>query len=144
MMPRTAALAADRQPEQPTGPLLAISDAAAALEVEPHVLRFWESQFRQITPLKRAGGRRHYRTEDMALLHRIRSLLYNEGYTIKGVQRLLDNESGNATAAAVRLPAPRPVPAPAQPASERRHEIEATLGELRSALTELRKTLLAS
>ena len=54
-----------------------------------HVLRFWEGKFSQVRPLKRGGGRRYYRPEDIALLRRIRDLLYSEGYTIKGVQKLL-------------------------------------------------------
>lgn len=54
-----------------------------------HVLRFWETRFTQIRPLKRGGGRRYYRPEDVALLRLIRELLYNEGYTIKGVQKLI-------------------------------------------------------
>ena len=66
-----------------------ISEVATALEVPQHVLRFWETRFTQIKPLKRGGGRRYYRPEDVALLHDIRRLLYNEGYTIKGVQRLM-------------------------------------------------------
>ena len=57
--------------------------------VPPHVLRFWETKFPQIKPLKRGGGRRYYRPEDVSLLRQIRQLLYNDGYTIKGVQRLL-------------------------------------------------------
>jgi DNA-binding transcriptional MerR regulator len=66
-----------------------IAEVAAELDLPAHVLRFWESKFPQIKPLKRRGGRRYYRPEDVALLRRIRSLLYTEGYTIKGVQRLL-------------------------------------------------------
>jgi DNA-binding transcriptional MerR regulator len=66
-----------------------ISEVATALDVPQHVLRFWETRFSQIKPLKRGGGRRYYRPEDVALLQEIRRLLYNEGYTIKGVQRLL-------------------------------------------------------
>src|ERR1700749_5112631 len=62
---------------------------AADLDVPPHVLLFWERKFPQIRPLKRGGGRRYYRPEDVELLRRIRVLLYNNGYTIKGVQRLL-------------------------------------------------------
>ncbi|SMF43479.1 DNA-binding transcriptional regulator, MerR family [Tistlia consotensis] len=54
-----------------------------------HVLRFWETKFAQVRPLKRGGGRRYYRPEDIELLRRIRQLLYGEGYTIKGVQKLL-------------------------------------------------------
>lgn len=66
-----------------------ISEVSDELDVPQHVLRFWETKFSQIKPLKRGGGRRYYRPEDMALLGRIRELLYVEGYTIKGVQRLL-------------------------------------------------------
>lgn len=66
-----------------------ISEAAEQLNVPQHVLRFWETKFPQLKPLKRAGGRRYYRPEDLALLKRISDLLYAQGYTIKGVQRLL-------------------------------------------------------
>ena len=66
-----------------------ISQVAEELEVMPHVLRFWETKFPQVRPLKRGGGRRYYRSEDVALLRRIRDHLYTDGYTIKGVQRLL-------------------------------------------------------
>jgi DNA-binding transcriptional MerR regulator len=66
-----------------------ISEVADELDVPQHVLRFWESKFPQVKPLKRGGGRRYYRPEDVALLRRIRDLLYSEGYTIKGVQKLL-------------------------------------------------------
>ncbi|WP_191085837.1 MerR family transcriptional regulator [Roseococcus microcysteis] len=66
-----------------------ISEASEQLNVPQHVLRFWETKFPQLKPLKRGGGRRYYRPEDLALLRRISGLLYTEGYTIKGVQRLL-------------------------------------------------------
>jgi len=66
-----------------------ISEVAQELEVPQHVLRFWESKFPQVKPLKRAGGRRYYRPDDVLLLRRIRQCLYEQGYTIKGVQKLL-------------------------------------------------------
>jgi len=66
-----------------------ISEVASELEVPQHVLRFWESKFSQVSPLKRGGGRRYYRPKDVQLLQKIRSLLYTEGYTIKGVQKVL-------------------------------------------------------
>lgn len=66
-----------------------ISEVADELNVAQHVLRFWESKFKQIEPMKRAGGRRYYRREDVDLLKRIHFLLYSQGYTIKGVQKLL-------------------------------------------------------
>ena len=66
-----------------------ISEVASELDVPQHVLRFWESRFSQIRPMKRGGGRRYYRPDDIDLLRGIRHLLYSEGYTIRGVQRLL-------------------------------------------------------
>jgi DNA-binding transcriptional MerR regulator len=66
-----------------------ISEVADDLQIPQHVLRFWETKFPQLKPLKRGGGRRYYRPEDITLLRRISDLLYTQGYTIKGVQRLL-------------------------------------------------------
>jgi len=66
-----------------------ISEVADELDVPKHVLRFWEAKFAQLKPMKRGGGRRYYRPEDVALLRGIRFLLYNDGYTIKGVQKIL-------------------------------------------------------
>jgi DNA-binding transcriptional MerR regulator len=66
-----------------------ISEVACDLDVPQHVLRFWESRFTQVRPVKRAGGRRYYRPEDVDLLRGIRALLYSEGFTIKGVQKVL-------------------------------------------------------
>lgn len=66
-----------------------ISEVADDLDVPQHVLRFWESRFSQIRPMKRGGGRRYYRPDDVALLRGIRHLLYAQGYTIRGVQRIL-------------------------------------------------------
>ncbi len=84
-----------------------ISEVANELEVPQHVLRFWESKFSQVRPLKRGGGRRYYRPEDVELLRRIRALLYDDGYTIKGVQKLL-RENGR-----------RPVGGPGRPSQVR-------------------------
>ena len=66
-----------------------ISEVSVQLDVPAHVLRFWESKFSVLKPLKRSGGRRYYRTEDIQLLKSIKSLLYDEGYTIKGAQNSL-------------------------------------------------------
>ncbi|MBI1272521.1 MAG: MerR family transcriptional regulator [Alphaproteobacteria bacterium] len=66
-----------------------ISEVAGELEVPQHVLRFWESKFPQVRPLKRGGGRRYYRPEDISLLRQIQNLLYSQGYTIRGVQKVL-------------------------------------------------------
>ncbi|GAJ28794.1 MerR family transcriptional regulator [Acidomonas methanolica] len=78
-----------------------ISEVADELHVPQHVLRFWETRFPQVRPLKRGGGRRYYRPEDIAILKRISDLLYVRGYTIKGVQRVLrdgETEDGDAVA----------------------------------------------
>lgn len=71
-----------------------ISEAAKELGLQQHVLRFWESKFPQIQPMKRAGGRRYYRPEDIEFLASIRTLLHDQGFTIKGVQKLLDQNKG--------------------------------------------------
>ena len=82
-----------------------ISEVATELELPQHVLRFWESKFNQIRPLKRGGNRRYYRPEDINLLRRIRNLLYEDGYTIKGVQKLLREDNRRS-----RLPRPKTLP----------------------------------
>jgi|ERR1700722_19682036 DNA-binding transcriptional MerR regulator len=71
-----------------------ISEVADDLHIPQHVLRFWETKFSQVKPLKRGGGRRYYRPDDIVLLRRIADLLYTQGYTIKGVQRLLREGGG--------------------------------------------------
>jgi DNA-binding transcriptional MerR regulator len=78
-----------RRPAKSADAFRTISEVADELEVPQHVLRFWESKFPQVKPLKRAGGRRYYRPDDVVLLRRIRNCLYDQGYTIKGVQKLL-------------------------------------------------------
>jgi DNA-binding transcriptional MerR regulator len=106
-----------------------ISEVADDLDLPQHVLRFWETRFNQIRPMKRGGGRRYYRPDDVELLRGIRHLLYGEGYTIKGVQRILKEQgvrfvmdiwrnpgtpipNGRSGAAAnVRAPAPAPAAA---------------------------------
>ncbi len=104
-----------------------ISEVAGALDIPQHVLRFWESKFSQIKPLKRGGGRRYYRPDDITLLQRIKALLYDDGYTIKGVQKLLREGglklSGGDAAAAPAVAAPAP--------------LDATQAELKAILDEL-------
>jgi DNA-binding transcriptional MerR regulator len=97
-----------------------ISEVADDLHIPQHVLRFWETKFPQLKPLKRGGGRRYYRPEDIALLRRISDLLYTQGYTIKGVQRLL-REGGLAEGESEPSPA----------------ETEAAPGSVRAILEEL-------
>jgi DNA-binding transcriptional MerR regulator len=77
-----------------------ISEVAGELDLPRHVLRFWETRFPQIKPLKRAGGRRYYRPRDIEVLRAIKNLLYGQGYTIKGVQRVLKERGAGAFAAA--------------------------------------------
>ena len=79
-----------------------ISEVAEDLDLPQHVLRFWETRFTQIKPLKRGGGRRYYRPQDVDLIKGIKSMLYDQGYTIKGVQKLL-RENGNQFVAAIGM-----------------------------------------
>ena len=79
-----------------------IGEVAEELDLPQHVLRFWETKFNQIRPVKRAGGRRYYRPDDVRLVAAIRILLYSEGYTIRGVQRLLKEQGAKALIAASR------------------------------------------
>jgi DNA-binding transcriptional MerR regulator len=85
-----------------------ISEVAEELDVPQHVLRFWESRFKEIRPMKRGGGRRYYRPDDVALLRGIRHLLYGEGYTIRGVQRLLREQGVKFVQAVWQPGAPQP------------------------------------
>ena len=86
-----------------------ISEVAEELNVPQHVLRFWESRFREIKPLKRGGGRRYYRPDDIGLLRGIHHLLYGEGYTIRGVQRILRDQGVRFVQTVWQPGAPRPV-----------------------------------
>ena len=90
-----------RSPKKAQGAFRTISEVADELDVPQHVLRFWETKFSQVKPLKRGGGRRYYRPEDVSLLKHIHNLLYTEGYTIKGVQKLLKGQGKNQIAAKV-------------------------------------------
>jgi DNA-binding transcriptional MerR regulator len=128
-----------------------ISEVAQELDVPQHVLRFWETRFSQIRPLKRGGGRRYYRPEDVALLKVIRELLYSEGYTIKGVQKLMRDgalkgrlaQAGLAEEAAAEEREEAPVEKPAPRAAKGRQPQPdlfaggATRDRLRALLTEL-------
>jgi DNA-binding transcriptional MerR regulator len=96
-----------------------ISEVADSLDLPQHVLRFWETRFKEIDPVKRAGGRRLYRQGDVELVAAIRHLLYGEGYTIKGVQRILKEKGARAVIEDARggapealAPAPRIEPQP--------------------------------
>jgi DNA-binding transcriptional MerR regulator len=128
-----------------------ISEVAEEMDLPQHVLRFWETRFPQIKPLKRGGGRRYYRPDDVDLLRAVKQLLYGEGYTIKGVQKLLreqgaalvarglvGRERAEATKAAAspaveKLPAPRSA-AEVGPAGQR-----SDVAALRAVLADLRE-----
>ncbi len=114
-----------------------IAEVALELELPQHVLRFWESKFTQIRPLKRGGGRRYYRPEDVEVLRRIRSLLYQEGYTIKGAQKMLRQRTPEQTDAKESSGAKRDV-------DERQldPDIRSELRKLVAELEELRERFL--
>jgi DNA-binding transcriptional MerR regulator len=152
MMTDVAAVeSTEQQPVRPGGKSAAafrtISEVATELSVPSHVLRFWETKFTKIRPMKRGGGRRYYRPEDIVLLQQIRSLLYDDGYTIKGVQKLLrdgNQKKYREKAAPVAKKSPLvagPVATFAEAApdisSARRAELQGVLDELVS----LRKVL---
>jgi DNA-binding transcriptional MerR regulator len=96
-------LAARRLKKSPSA-FRTISEVSEELDVPQHVLRFWETKFPQVRPLKRGGGRRYYRPDDVRVLERIRELLYRDGYTIKGVQRLFREEGVSTEAEPAQAP----------------------------------------
>ncbi len=119
-----------------------ISEVAEELDVPQHVLRFWETKFTQIRPLKRGGGRRYYRPEDVTLLKRIRTLLYSDGLTIKGVQKLL-RESGRKVGSDTQS-VPDAIPSSAAPVGLVREQAVRLLAELKSLRDDLNGGLRAS
>ena len=116
-----------------------ISEVADELNVPQHVLRFWETKFTQIRPLKRGGGRRYYRPEDVTLLKRVRTLLYTDGLTIKGVQKLL-RETG-AKAAPDERPVSEALSIADVPMGLARDEAVRLLAELTALRNDLRGAL---
>jgi DNA-binding transcriptional MerR regulator len=156
------------KPKKAPNAFRTISEVADDLHIPQHVLRFWETKFPQVKPLKRGGGRRYYRPDDIALLRRISDLLYIQGYTIKGVQRLLREGGGRlsddippataderAAAEAEREPpqeaeqlpmpgliaAPTPAPKPAKPRDPEIDRLRAVLTQTLSELESLRALL---
>lgn len=93
-----------------------ITEVSAELGVPQHILRFWETRFPDLRPLKRGGNRRYYRPADIALCRALHRLLHTDGYTVKGVQKLLAAEGARALAARITGEDPEPPPAPAAPA----------------------------
>jgi DNA-binding transcriptional MerR regulator len=133
-----------------------ISEAADELGVPAHVLRFWESKFPQINPLKRAGGRRFYRPQDIVLLRGVKRLLYEDGFTIKGARKYIKDHGVSSvvelgTGGSVREPravdvsdlestrAPRPLKP--RPAGSPTRDLDDILGDLENARAKLRDVL---
>ncbi len=107
-----ATFADDKDPEA----LRTIGEVAAALGIRQHVLRYWEEQFPMLRPLKRSGGRRYYRPEDVRLVEAIDRLVHREGYTLKGAKKVLQGGGAKAAKAAPAAPVPQPQAAPTIPA----------------------------
>ncbi len=145
----------DARPVKSAAAFRTISEVANELDVAQHVLRFWESKFPQVRPLKRGGGRRYYRPEDVDLLRQIRSLLYEQGYTIKGAQKLLkgqrravagDGADNGAVSDTTRKAAATEASAEAAvqlelDATDRAPALKRRLTELRDELVALREAL---
>ena len=137
--------------QKSAGAFRTISEVSTALNVPQHVLRFWESKFSQVRPMKRAGGRRYYRPEDVRLLFGIREFLYEDGYTIRGVQKLLRERGGRALSDRADLKKNAPKPSGEMPTgselktragfSSPEEERRRALGELLQELEEINRLL---
>jgi DNA-binding transcriptional MerR regulator len=154
---------APARPEKRASAFRTIGEVADDLDLPAHVLRFWESKFPQLKPLKRGGGRRYYRPEDIVLLRRIRQCLYQDGYTIRGVQKLLGEPGADdlpvpanngsemntlfpldvaPAAAPEELPDTSPAPQPGRRNRRRPAKPEGTAQDTRTALEDVRRELL--
>lgn len=121
----------EKDPEKAAEAFRTISEVAELLDTPAHVLRFWESKFSQLKPMKRGGGRRYYRPEDVALLRGIRELLYEDGLTIKGVQKVLRERGQRHVAGIAESPAPA-----SEPESV---DVDATVARLEALRNRLRR-----
>jgi len=131
-IPNRRPMKSKASPQKSAGAFRTISEVAGDLNVEQHVLRFWETKFTQIKPLKRGGGRRYYRPEDVELLKNIHHLLYQEGYTIKGVQKLLSASRGNLSARVQGDEAPAAEAPITKAVRKNKDELQSMLDELKS------------
>ena len=113
-----------------------IREVADSLDLPQHVLRFWETRFPQIRPLKRAGGRRYYRPDDIERLRVIKRLLYDEGYTIKGVQKLFKEQGVQALSAATLSPLKSSAEIALAIEPEARFEVQPAAREAHSGIAE--------
>jgi DNA-binding transcriptional MerR regulator len=103
--------------EKAAGAYRTIGELSEEIGVRQHILRYWETRFPQLRPLQRAGGRRYYRPEDVALVRRIHALLSRDGYTIRGVQAVLNRERGGRAAAPAEMSGAAVGAVPASPGS---------------------------
>ena len=143
-MTRANAAAAPRRTGKSGAAFRTTGEVSEELNVPAHVLRFWESKFPEIKPLKRGGGRRYYRPEDIDLLWRIRQFLYQEGYTIRGVQKLLRERERREEPAADPPPTLfrlEPAGAAPSPPAPSRQALQTALEEVRRELLEIRALL---
>lgn len=124
------------QSEKSAAAFRTISEVAELLDTPAHVLRFWESKFSQIKPMKRGGGRRYYRPEDVSLLRGIRELLYVDGLTIKGVQKVLREKGLKHVSGLADQEAPETGPATAAPTEAT--QVDGTLARLEELRNKLR------
>jgi DNA-binding transcriptional MerR regulator len=139
--------AAGRRATKRASAFRTIGEVAEDLDLPAHVLRFWESKFPQLKPLKRGGGRRYYRPEDIALLRHIRQCLYRDGYTIRGVQKLLREGGIDGTRAAAEpeeasLFPLEPVAIPARPVRARASNSAGSSSADKEALEQARRELI--
>ncbi|MCW8915589.1 MAG: MerR family transcriptional regulator [Magnetovibrio sp.] len=120
-----------------------ISEVAKDLDLPQHVLRFWETKFHQISPMKRGGGRRYYRPEDVDLLRRIKALLHFDGYTIKGVQKLLSIGGVNNLPQSSSEESPQAIEKTSETLGQldmlSNHELTGLVGELEDIRDQLKK-----
>lgn len=122
-------------PEIPRKRYFAIGEVSELCDVKPHVLRYWEQEFPQLKPVKRRGNRRYYQQDDVMMVRRIRSLLYEQGFTIGGARlRLKENPKGLVEAVRAPLLPAEPVVRPATAPPRRNSEIKSLRTELESLL----------
>jgi DNA-binding transcriptional MerR regulator len=141
---RANAAAAPRRIAKSGAAFRTTGEVSEELNLPAHVLRFWESKFPEIKPLKRGGGRRYYRPEDVDLLRWIRQFLYQEGYTIRGVQKLLrerERSEEHAVDPSPTLFRLEPAAARASPPVPSRQVLQTALEEVRRELLEIRALL---
>jgi DNA-binding transcriptional MerR regulator len=114
--------------------LRTIGEVASALGIRQHVLRYWEEQFPMLRPLKRSGGRRYYRPEDITLVETIDRLVHREGYTLRGARLVLEGKGKEAASERQPAPAVSSQPAPAPQASNVNEQLQAIRNRLAAAL----------